>query len=275
MLVFADDGKPGITRRRAGRGWTYWDADGQRITGRAEIDRLNSVGLPPAYERAWFCANPRGHIQAIGYDEKGRKQYRYHPDFRARQEADKFDRCAGFGCALPKLRARVERDLKQPGIGRQKAIAAVIRLLDASGIRVGNESYTQLNGSFGATTLRTRHANLKGATLSLRFVGKSGRKARIDVDDRLLARVVRRCQDLPGQHLFGYVDDAGEAHPVTSTDVNEYIHEVMGEDFTAKHRSEEHTSELQSLMRISYAVFCLKKNKTYQNDKTNTRSRNK
>src|SRR3546814_15341181 len=102
MLVFADDGKPGITRRRAGRGWTYWDADGQRITGRAEIDRLNSVGLPPAYERAWFCANPRGHIQAIGYDEKGRKQYRYHPDFRARQEADKFDRCAGFGCALPR-----------------------------------------------------------------------------------------------------------------------------------------------------------------------------
>src|SRR3546814_17463387 len=118
MLVFADDGKPGITRRRAGRGWTYWDADGQRITGRAEIDRLNSVGLPPAYERAWFCANPRGHIQAIGYDEKGRKQYRYHPDFRARQEADKIDRCAGFGCALPTLRARVARDLKQPGIGR-------------------------------------------------------------------------------------------------------------------------------------------------------------
>lgn len=235
MLCFSDDRMPGITRKRAGLGWGYWDHKGNRITDRDEIDRLNRIGLPPAYGRAWFCADPNGHIQAIGYDDKGRKQYRYHPDFRAQQDADKFGRCAAFGRALPKLRRQVARDLKRPRMDRRKAVAAVVRLLDESGIRVGNENYTRQSGTFGATTLRTRHARLDGSTVRLRFVGKSGRKHEISIDDRLLARIVRRCQDLPGQHLFAYLDHMGEVRPVSSTEVNEYIRSAMGDGFSAKH----------------------------------------
>lgn len=235
MLCFTDDRMPGIRRRRAGRGWSYWDDQGDRITDREEIDRLNHIGLPPAYRRAWFCPDPNGHIQAIGYDEKGRKQYRYHPDFRAQQDADKFGRCAAFGRALPKLRRRVESDLKRPGMDRRKVIAAVVRLLDQSGIRIGNESYTRTSGTFGATTLRTRHARIDGSTVRLRFVGKSARRHEIDINDRLLARIVRRCQDLPGQHLFVYLDDKGDARPVSSTEINDYIRAAMGAEFSAKH----------------------------------------
>ena len=235
MLCFSDDRMPGISRRRAGRGWSYWDHAGNRITDRDEIDRLNRVGLPPAYQRAWFCADANGHIQAIGYDDKGRKQYRYHPDFRAQQEADKFGRCAAFGRALPRLRRRVERDLKRPGMDRLKLAAAVVRLLDESGIRVGNESYTKESGTFGATTLRTRHARIDGSTIRLRFVGKSGRKHEIDINDRTLARIVRRCQDMPGQHLFAYLDEDGQARSISSTDVNDYIRSAMGAGFSAKH----------------------------------------
>lgn len=213
----------------------YFDAEKKRIIDREEIDRLNAVALPPAYARAWFCPDPRGHIQAVGYDDKGRKQYRYHPDFRAQQEADKFDRCADFGRALPRLRARVERDLRRRRMDWPKAVAAVVRLLDTSGIRVGNEHYARVNRSFGATTLRNRHARISGSSIHLRFPGKSGRAHDIGIDDTILARVVRRCQDLPGQHLFGYRCEDGEVRPVASTDVNSYIREAMGKDFTAKH----------------------------------------
>lgn len=235
MLRFTDVRMPGYSRRRRGRGWMYFDIAGNRITDRDEIDRLNSIGLPPAYSRAWLCPDPLGHIQAVGYDDKGRKQYRYHPDFREQQEADKFDRCADFGRALPRLRARVERDLGRRRMDWHKAVAAVIRLLDASGIRVGNEHYARVNRSFGATTLRNRHAEVSGSTIRLRFPGKSGRTHDIGVNDPILARVVRRCHDLPGQHLFGYLREGGEVRPVTSTDVNSYIREAMGSDFTAKH----------------------------------------
>jgi DNA topoisomerase-1 len=216
-------------------GWGYWDPHGKRITDRDEIDRLNAIGLPPAYVQAWLSPDPRGHIQATGYDDKGRKQYRYHTDFREAQEAAKYDRCAGFGELLPRLRARVEHDLRLRGLCRNKAVAAVVRLLDLGSIRVGNEQYAQANKSFGATTLRKRHAKVKGQTLRLQFRAKSGKLRVLTITDGSLSRFVKSCQDLPGQHLFRWVDPAGETHPVTSTDVNCYIREAMGEDFTAKH----------------------------------------
>lgn len=234
-IVFSDDAAPGITRRKVGRHWGYWDADGQRITDRDEIDRLNAIALPPAYTRAWFCPHPGGHIQAVGWDAKGRKQYRYHPDFRAAQEIAKYDRCAEFGAALPLIRQRVAADLAKHSMTRERAVAAVVRLLDQTHIRVGNEAYARANRSFGATTLRKHHARTSGATVRLRFRGKGGVARECALTDRALARFVRACHDLDDQHLFAWLDDAGDAHPVTSTDVNDYIRAATGEDFTAKH----------------------------------------
>jgi len=234
-LCFVDDALPGITRKHVRHGWGYWDAKGARITDRDEIDRLNAIALPPAYRDAWFCPSPHGHIQATGYDERGRKQYRYHPDFRAARDAAKYDRCADFGRALPLLRARVESDLAQRGLTRDKAVAAVVRLLDLGRVRIGNETYAKQNKSFGATTLRTRHAAVRGSTLKLQYRAKSGKLQVLAISDASLARFVRKCQDLPGQNLFQYLDDDGEARPVTSTDVNAYIRAAMGDDFTAKH----------------------------------------
>jgi DNA topoisomerase-1 len=234
-IVYVDDHEPGITRRKVRHGWGYWDEHGKRVTDREEIDRLNRIGLPPAYHDAWFCPDPRGHIQATGYDDKNRKQYRYHPGFREAQEAAKYDRCTGFGEGLPRLRAKVENDLKLRGLCKEKAVAAVVRLLDLGTIRVGNEAYAQANKSFGATTLRKRHAQVKGQKLRLQFRAKSGKLRVMTITDGSLSRFVKRCQDLPGQHLFRWVDDAGAAHPVTSTDVNAYIRDAMAQDFTAKH----------------------------------------
>ena len=234
-LTYVDDSEPGITRRRKGRYWQYFDAGGARITDRDEIDRLNGIGLPPAYRDAWFCPEPNGHIQAIGYDDRGRKQYRYHPEFRAKQEAAKYDRCPEFGKVLPKLRRRVEADLRKRRLTRDTVVAAVIRLLDSGRIRVGNEAYAQTNKSYGATTLRNRHAKVAGRTVKMRFKAKSGIERELRITDATLSRIVKRCQDLPGQHLFQYLDEDGEPHPVTSTDVNDYIRDATGEDFTAKH----------------------------------------
>jgi DNA topoisomerase-1 len=234
-ITYVDDQQPGITRRKVRGGWGYWDSHGKRITDRDEIDRLNAVGMPPAYRDCWFCPDPNGHIQATGYDDKGRKQYRYHTGFREAQEAAKYDRCGSFGERLPRLRARVEADLKLRGLCKEKAVAAVVRLLDLGTIRVGNEQYAQTNKSFGATTLRKRHAVVKGQKLRLQFRAKSGKLRALVITDGSLIRFVRKCQDLPGQHLFRWIDDAGEARPVTSTDVNAYIREAMNEDFTAKH----------------------------------------
>jgi DNA topoisomerase-1 len=234
-LTYVDDGTPGITRRRSGRYWQYFDPDGKRVTDREEIDRLNAIGLPPAYRDAWFSPKPNGHIQAIGYDDKGRKQYRYHPDFREKRETAKYDRCREFGKVLPKLRKRVEADLKKRKLGRDTVIAAVVRLLDSGRIRVGNEAYVQSNKSYGATTLRNRHARVLGRTVKMRFKAKSGVERELSITDATLSRIVKQCQDLPGQHLFQHLDEAGEAHPVTSTDVNDYIREATGSDFTAKH----------------------------------------
>lgn len=235
MLQYSEVLGEGITRRRFGRGWAYFAPDGKRITDRDEIDRLNRIALPPAYTDAWYCPDPFGHIQAFGFDERGRKQYRYHPDFRAAQEAAKYDRCAQFGQKLPRLRARVEDDLRTRGLTRDKACAAVVRLLDLAKVRIGNEAYAQENKSFGATTLRKRHAALKGSTLKLEFRAKSGKLRRLKISDRSLLGCVRRMQDLPGQNLFRYPDDEGNPVPVTSTDVNLYIKDAMRADFTAKH----------------------------------------
>lgn len=243
-LIFVDDSLPGITRRRAGKGWAYMDSHGKRIADRGEIDRLNAIALPPAYHDAWFCPAENGHILATGYDDRGRKQYRYHPLFRAHREGEKFDGCAQFGRLLPLVRQRVEDDLAASGLTRERAIASIVRLLDSGAIRVGNEAYARDNASFGATTLRMRHAGVKGQTLRLRFKAKSGKLCEMALTDKGLVRFVKRMQDLPGQHLFQYLGDNGLPSPVDSTDVNAYLRETMGEDFTAKHFRTWHASAL-------------------------------
>lgn len=234
-LVHVDDNLPGVTRRRCGKGWLYYDAKGQRVTDRDEVKRLNAIALPPAYTDTWYCPAPNGHILATGIDAKGRKQYRYHPQFRNEREGEKFDRCAAFGRLLPLVRARVEEDLAQRSVSRDRCIASVVRLLDTGGIRIGNEAYVRANSSFGATTLRMEHAEVKGQVLRLRFRAKSGKEREMKVTDRALVRFVRKMQDLPGQHLFQYLDEEGCACPVGSAEVNDWLREVMGEDFTAKH----------------------------------------
>lgn len=234
-LHFAHTDRPGITRRLIRGKWGYFDPDGERITDRDEIDRLNAAGLPPAYTDAWFSPDPRAHIQALGADAKGRRQYRYHPDFRAHRESRKFDSCAEFGRLLPLVRKRVEQDLAKRGLSPERAVASVVKLLDSGRIRVGNEEYARANHSFGATTLLHRHAKLASGQLTLRFKAKSGKQCTLNVTDRGLVRFVKQVQDLPGQHLFQYLDGEGNPHPISSSEVNDYIREASQADFTAKH----------------------------------------
>ena len=234
-LVHINEGEPGITRRLQRGHWAYFDPAGARIADRDDIDRLNRIALPPAYEHAWFAPDPNAHLQATGVDARGRKQYRYHPAFTADRDASKFSACARFGEELPKIRARVETHLRARKLSQQRAIASVVRLLDTGRIRVGNEAYVRENRSFGATTLRRRHARLDQGRLTLRFKAKSGKACEICVTDRGLIRFVKQMQDLPGQHLFQYVDEDGNCSPIDSTEVNAYIHEAMGESITAKH----------------------------------------
>jgi DNA topoisomerase I len=235
MLKHSCDKDPGITRQKIGRAWAYFDCDGQRITDRAEIDRLNAIALPPAYVDAWFCPDPDGHIQATGRDARGRKQYRYHADYRSRRDASKYAGLREFGAALPKLRRRVEKDLRRRKLGRETVLAAVVRLLDQEHIRVGNEEYARDNASYGATTLRDRHVRHHGGKLRMRFTGKHGVVHEATITDASLKRVVRQCQDLPGQKLFQYVNGDGQPQAVGSADVNAYIRDATGGDFTAKH----------------------------------------
>lgn len=243
-LIYVDDELPGITRKRAGKGWAYYDVHGELISDPAERKRLNAIALPPAYTDAWFCPAPNGHILATGVDAKGRKQYRYHPDFRAAREGEKFDGCLVFGNLLPLVRKRVEDDLTGRKLTRERAIASVVRLLDLGAMRIGNEGYAKANRSYGATTLRQRHAEVTGRTLRLRYKGKSGKLREVSLTDGALARVVRMMQDLPGQHVFQYIDDEGELHAVGSHDVNQYLCETMGEHFTAKNFRTWHASVL-------------------------------
>ena len=225
---------PGITREKKGTGWAYFASDGKRITDRDEIDRLNAVALPPAYVDAWYCPHADGHLQATGIDARGRKQYRYHADFRARRDKSKFASMPEFGAALPSIRKRVETDLRKRSLGHDTVLAAVVRLLDTQHIRIGNEQYARSNKSFGATTLRNRHLLKRGNKLRMKFAGKHGIVHEVAITDANLKRIVSKCQDLPGQKLFQYVGEDGEPHAITSADVNDYIREASGGEYTAK-----------------------------------------
>jgi DNA topoisomerase I len=235
MLRHSNDQEPGYTRRKIGRAFGYFDEQGKRVTDRDEIERLNAIGLPPAYRDAWYCKDSNGHIQATGVDARGRKQYRYHPDYRSKQDASKFEDTVEFGKRLPRLRRRVEKDLRRRKLARETVLAAVVRLLDTAYLRIGNTEYARDNNSFGATTLRSRHVRRKGRRIAMRFTGKHGITHELTISDASLGRIVRQCDDLPGQALFQYVNGDGIPRPVSSSDVNDYIREVMGSDFTAKH----------------------------------------
>ena len=233
-LRHSSDSEPGYSRKRMGRYWAYFDETGERVTDRATIDRLNAIALPPAYTDAWFCKDANGHLQATGVDARGRKQYRYHPQYRARRDKKKYLGTLEFGAALPKLRRKVAGDLKKPSLSRDAVLAAVVRLLDTEYLRIGNEEYARDNKSFGATTLRSRHLRREGSKLMMRFRGKHGIIQEVPITEARLKRIVRRCDELPGQQLFQYIAEDGEACPVTSADVNDYIREATGGDFTAK-----------------------------------------
>jgi DNA topoisomerase-1 len=233
-LRYVSDAMPGLRRRRAGTGFTYLDSSGRRITDRATLARIRSLAVPPAYTDVWISLHPNGHIQATGRDARGRKQYRYHPRWREVRDENKFGRMLAFSKALPLIRDRVEQDLSRPGLPREKVLAAVVRLLELTGIRVGNDEYARTNQSFGLTTLRDDHVEVSGSTMRFEFRGKSGKLHQVSLSDRRLARIVARCQALPGEELFQYVDDEGVHQTIGSSDVNGYLRAITGEDFTAK-----------------------------------------
>lgn len=233
-LHFTDLSKPGITRIRRGKGWRFLSPGGETISCAETRARLLSIALPPAYRQAWFNEDPRGHIQAIGVDARGRRQYRYHPQYRLSREAAKYEGLQAFGEALPRIRAAVSKAFASRRIDRDRVIAAVVRLLDSGHIRVGNEAYARENNSFGATTLRRRHLKLSGQTVTLSFRGKSGIERRMKLSDRALATTIRRCQELPGQHLFCYLSAEGNVHPISSEDVNDWLREAAGAEISAR-----------------------------------------
>jgi DNA topoisomerase-1 len=233
-LVFTSDRDPGIRRRRRGRGFVYLHADGRKVADEAQLARIRSLAIPPAYRDVWICASARGHLQATGHDARGRKQYRYHVRWRSHRDGQKFDRILEFGRALPRIRRRIAQDLRKTGLPRERVLATVVKLLDATLVRVGNEEYARANGSFGLTTLRNRHVSVTGDTLNFEFRGKSGIVHRVTVSDPALARIVRRCADIPGQELFQWIDAEGGRHRIDSNDVNEYLREASGGSFTAK-----------------------------------------
>ncbi|MBO9967832.1 DNA topoisomerase IB [Xanthomonas phaseoli] len=234
-LTYVNDQQPGISRRKAGKSFSYRDADGQRVADAETLQRIRSLAIPPAYTEVWICAKPNGHLQATGRDARRRKQYRYHPEWAQVRGEGKFERVIAFGTALPKLRRRLRRDLLLPGFPREKVLAIVVALLADTLVRVGNAEYARSNRSYGLTTLRNRHMEfLKGGRARLKFRGKSGQDHDIEVDDKQLVKLIRECQQLPGQSLFQYRDDDGQLQPVDSGEVNDYLREAMGEDFTAK-----------------------------------------
>ncbi len=233
-LRYVTDAAPGIRRKRAGKHFSYIGLDGKPIRDRETLQRIRSLGIPPAYKDVWISPDPRGHLQATGYDAKGRKQYRYHPRWREVRDETKFERMLAFGRALPKIRERVDHDLSLPGLPREKVLATVVRLLETTLIRVGNEEYAQQNRSYGLTTMRDKHVDIKDSRIRFKFRGKSGKEHDIDIKDRRLANIIKRCRDLPGQELFQYIDDEGERQAIDSDDVNKYLKEITGDDFTAK-----------------------------------------
>jgi len=217
-----------------GPGFRYTRADGRPVRSPADLKRIRALAIPPAWKDVWISSDPKGHLQATGRDKRGRKQYRYHREWRACRDSNKFDRLEAFATVLPAIRARTAAHVARPGLSREKVLATLVQLLEKSLIRVGNEEYAKANRSFGLTTLRDQHVEVKGSTLRFQFRGKSGKRHNVDVSDRRLARIVRQCRDLPGQELFQYVDDEGRTQDVNSSDVNEYLRTITGTDFTAK-----------------------------------------
>ncbi len=233
-LRYVTDDEPGIRRRKSGTGFTYVDPQGKTVKDPKVIERIKKLAIPPAWTDVWICPRTNGHLQATGRDAKGRKQHRYHPDWRSVRDETKFGRMILFGEALPKIRERVETDLALRGLPREKVLAAVVKLLETTLIRVGNPEYVKQNHSFGLTTLRNRHVEISGATLRFEFRGKSGQDHSVEIHDRRLARILKQVRDLPGQKLFQYLDDDGERQSISSEDVNDYLRATTGEDFSAK-----------------------------------------
>lgn len=235
-LVYVDDTQAGYRRTRLnGYAFAYLDTRGKRIRNAREIARIDALAIPPAYEQVWICPSPYGHLQATGRDARGRKQYRYHPGWTAVRDADKYQSLAAFARALPRIRRRMERDLDSPGLSENKVIAALVRLLEATLIRIGAREYARANKSYGLTTLKRRHASVAGSRIRFRFHGKSGVPHDVTLADRRVARIIKRCLDIPGQQLFQYQDEEGGSHPVDSGAVNAYLRDAGAADFTAKH----------------------------------------
>jgi DNA topoisomerase-1 len=233
-LRYVSDRSPGLRRIKSGRGFRYVDARGKALRDEASLRRIRALVIPPAWTEVWICPDPQGHIQAVGRDARGRKQYRYHARWRSVRDETKYEKIFEFAAALPKLRMRCARELAKPGLSRDKVLAAVVSLLEQTLIRVGNEEYSRLNQSFGLTTLRDHHARIRGAQVQFRFRCKSGKEHAVQLNDKRLARIVKHCRDLPGDELFQYVDDEGTQRSVGSSDVNEFLRSVTGQDFTAK-----------------------------------------
>jgi DNA topoisomerase IB len=233
-LRYVSDSAPGLRRRKAGKGFVYVDAQGKRVSDEPTLQRIRALAIPPAYTDVWICSDARGHIQATGRDARGRKQYRYHARWRARRDDGKFSRVLEFGRSLPTLRRRLGKDLRAPGLPRDKVLAIVVSLLAETLIRVGNHEYARSNNSFGLTTLRNRHVKFPRDRAIFQFRGKSGQEHTVELEDARLARLLRRCQQLPGQALFQYLDENGVPQPVASGDVNDYLRSATGRDITAK-----------------------------------------
>jgi DNA topoisomerase-1 len=233
-LHYVTDRLPGITRKRKGSNFTYYDAEGKRLLDPSELKRIRSLVIPPAWERVWICPRTNGHLQATGFDDRGRKQYKYHSTWRTVRDEAKFERLLSFAESLPRIRVRVDEDMRRPELGREKVLATVVRLLEVSLIRIGNEEYVKENKSFGLTTMRNRHVKVEGSSARFQFRGKSGKRHVIEVSDERAAKIIRKCQDLPGQQLFEYLSPAGEVVPIASEDVNDYLQKISGQAFTAK-----------------------------------------
>jgi DNA topoisomerase-1 len=268
-LRHVSDAEQGIVRKKAGKGFRYVDTEGKTIRDNQTLRRIRSLVIPPAWTGVWICSDARGHLQSTGRDARGRKQSRYHPRWRTVRDETKFARMLQFGTALRSIRARLEQDLALPGLPSDKVLATILRLMERTLIRVGNEEYARQNKSYGLTTMRARHVEINGSTVLFRFRGKSGKQHTVGIEDRRLARVVRRCQDLPGYELFEYLDEQGETRKVNSADVNDYLRSISGEDFTAKdfrtwagtvlaskalHDYEESTSETQAKKSVVDAI---------------------
>ncbi|MBV8093270.1 MAG: DNA topoisomerase IB [Acetobacteraceae bacterium] len=233
-LRYVSDRQPGIRRERTPEGFVYRNPDGSPVADEKTLERIKKLAIPPAYEQVWICRIPNGHLQAVGRDARGRKQYRYHARWRAVRDENKYEKMLAFGRLLPNIRARVQEDIGRPGLPREKVLAAIVRLLETTLARVGNEEYARANRSFGLTTLRNRHVKVAGSHIIFDFKGKHGIKHHIDLADRKLARIVRRCMDIPGQDLFQYIGEDGEPHGIGSEDVNAYLRDISGEEITAK-----------------------------------------